>query len=98
MSKYLYSQIHLNQYENQGPYMGLVARKPTQLHTSWNLKFYMNQVLLYLFNKQIPIKDAQIRLCRCTGWTACLLFTCNKVKFSCNEAHIVIALIKFKEI
>ena len=31
-----------------------------------------------------------IRLCGCQSWSAPLLFTYIKIRFSCNEAHVLI--------
>ena len=36
------------------------------------------------------ITMALIRLRRCAGWSASLLFVCNKIRFSLDEAHVFI--------
>ena len=37
----------------------------------------------------LQVTKVLFRICGCTDWPAPLLFICNKVRFSGNEAHLL---------
>ena len=81
-------------FSRWGPYVKLYDSSQENLTSEFPTRSCPNQPAQLqrrarkLFgNKQIA--KALIRLCGCPGWSAPFLFTCNKVRFSCVEAHII---------
>ena len=65
--------------------------------TNKNEKLHLANVTIILSRERIA--KPQTRLHRCSGWSATVLFACNKIRFSHNdEAHIMctVNVLKFR--